>query len=114
MSYAFNIPDDIYDYCVETKKFEAIGTGGGCDYMLREFDDGSQMIVADDDDASSPENLDADAIVIWFSSDDWNEENWVTMTKGNAKHCIDFVASFDDDFNYETNSINYSRELEEE
>lgn len=75
---SFNIPEEILNEA-EKQGLEAMGTGGGLDYVYKDLgknSDGSSRVVllGDPDDAGSPDRLSSKCELHIMLSEDWTEQ----------------------------------------
>ena len=88
-----NIPDDILDMA-EQLGLQTTGTGGNIDYVIKQFPDAdppcsSEMVLGDDEDAGSPDSLDAPCRVTVYAPC-WSEG--VSIHFPNSRIGLEFIA----------------------
>lgn len=81
-----NISQDLLDLADEMANVESISTGGGFDYIWRQFDNGMEAIIVDPTQDGSPENLSEPAIMIIYADDEWHDN--VQIPFDNARQAI--------------------------
>ena len=98
---AVNINRAIIDYAEHLNEakgcnFDAIGTGGGIDYIVREYPNGMYCVFGDPGDCSSPDTLcDPCEVIIYPSLEAWNDGdgNWMSLTFPTTQAALDAFAT---------------------
>ena len=83
----------------ESLGLECIATGGGIDYVFKRFDNGMEAIIADREDAGSPDDLASPCDLIIWKDDAW--ESWFTLRFRSTSSAIMALAFIESTLNWE-------------
>ena len=98
-----NIPEDILTMAdkINQPELEPIlvcaATGGGCDYIIRHFNDGVVGVIVDSDGLDSPDSLKDPCTIEYFGDENWLEKVAVSYFN-TTEEAMDYLANLHCDF----------------